>query len=117
MERVSKLGRGCCIASLGFGRVVTLIDVVLVACHGGGHCGSGSEICFFQSRVCFCNRRGHGRSRGQRGASLRSGNSFDKTNIRYSSSFTPLESFGTSEQAGERLFHCYVRVWKSCNFD
>ena len=50
-ERVRKLGKGCCIASLGFGRVVTLIDVILVASHGGGHCGSGSEICLFRKRV------------------------------------------------------------------
>ena len=55
-ERVSKLGRGCCIASLGFGRAVTLIDVVLVARHGGGHCGSRSEICLFWRMVWFCNK-------------------------------------------------------------
>ena len=28
---MKKLGKGCCIVSLGFGRVVTFIDVVLVA--------------------------------------------------------------------------------------
>ena len=50
-EPVSNMGRGCYIDSLGFGRVVTLIDVVLVARHGGGHCGFGSEICFFRRRV------------------------------------------------------------------
>ena len=50
-ERVRKLGKGCCIASLGFGRVVTLIDVVLVDRHGGGHCGSGREMCLFRRRI------------------------------------------------------------------
>ena len=50
-ERVSKLGKGCYIASLGFGKAVTLIDVVLVARHGGGYYGSRSGICFFRRRV------------------------------------------------------------------
>ena len=40
-------------ASLGFGRVVTLIDVVLVARHGGGHCGCRNEICIFRRKVDF----------------------------------------------------------------
>ena len=50
-ERIRKLGKGCCITSLGFGRVVIFIDVVLVARHEGGHCRSGREMCLFRRRI------------------------------------------------------------------
>ena len=53
LERVRKLRKGYCIASLGFGRIVILIDVVLVARHEGGQCGSGAKYVSFKEGFEF----------------------------------------------------------------
>ncbi len=47
------MGRGCCIASLGFGSVATLFEVVIVARNGRGHCGSKSKYVFFEEGFDF----------------------------------------------------------------
>ena len=63
------------IASLGFGSVATLFEVVIVARNGRGHCGSESKMCLFWRRVWFCSRGHRGKSIGRTNVSFRSWNS------------------------------------------
>ena len=51
LEILTVIPQGHCrIASLGFGSVATLFDVVMVACNGRGHCGSEEQNVYFLKR-------------------------------------------------------------------